>query len=143
MVGKLLDGRNFSAQIREKVSLEVRKLIENEGVTPGLAVILVGEDPASQVYVKSKGKQTVEVGMNSYEYRLDKSTSEKELLTLIEKLNNDKNVHGILCQLPLPDHLNSDLVINAISPHKDVDGFHISNVGLLSTGQKAMVPCTP
>ena len=81
--------------------------------------------------------------MNSYEYRLDKSTSEKELLTLIEKLNNDKNVHGILCQLPLPDHLNSDLVINAISPHKDVDGFHISNVGLLSTGQKAMVPVTP
>ncbi len=143
MVGKLLDGKNFSAQIREKVSLQVKKLIENEGVTPGLAVILVGEDPASQVYVKSKGKQTVEVGMNSYEYRLDKNTSEKELLTLIKKLNNDKNVHGILCQLPLPDHLNSDLVINAISPHKDVDGFHISNVGLLGTGQKAMVPCTP
>ena len=132
MVGKLLDGRNFSAQIREKVSLQVKKLIANEGITPGLAVILVGQDPASQVYVKSKGKQTVQVGMNSYEYRLDKNTSEKELLTLIKKMNYDKNVHGILCQLPLPDHLNSDLVINSISPHKDVDGFHISNVGLLA-----------
>ena len=143
MVGKILDGRNFAAQIREKVSLEVEQLIKNEGITPGLAVILVGEDPASEVYVKSKGKQTVQVGMNSYEYRLDKNTSEKELLTLIKKLNIDSRVHGILCQLPLPDHLNSDLVINTISPHKDVDGFHISNVGLLATGQKAMVPCTP
>ena len=143
MVGKILDGRNFAAQIREKVSLEVEELIKNEGITPGLAVILVGEDPASEVYVKSKGKQTVQVGMNSYEYRLDKNTSEKELLTLIKKLNIDSRVHGILCQLPLPDHLNSDLVINTISPHKDVDGFHISNVGLLATGQKAMVPCTP
>ena len=143
MVGKILDGRNLAAQIREKVSLEVAGLIKNEGITPGLAVILVGEDPASEVYVKSKGKQTVQVGMNSYEYRLDKNTSEKELLALIKKLNIDSRVHGILCQLPLPDHLNSDLVINTISPHKDVDGFHISNVGLLATGQKAMVPCTP
>ena len=89
MVGKILDGRNFAAQIREKVSLEVEELIKNEGITPGLAVILVGEDPASEVYVKSKGKQTVQVGMNSYEYRLDKNTSETELLTLIKKLNND------------------------------------------------------
>ena len=143
MVGKILDSRNFAAQIREKVSLEVKELIKNEGITPGLAVILVGEDPASEVYVKSKGKQTVQVGMNSYEYRLDKNTSETELLTLIKKLNIDSRVHGILCQLPLPDHLNSDLVINTISPHKDVDGFHVSNVGLLATGQKAMVPCTP
>ena len=132
MVGKILDGRNFAAQIREKVSLEVEELIKNEGITPGLAVILVGEDPASEVYVKSKGKQTVQVGMNSYEYRLDKNTSETELLTLIKKLNIDSRVHGILCQLPLPDHLNSDLVINTISPHKDVDGFHPVNVAKLA-----------
>jgi methylenetetrahydrofolate dehydrogenase (NADP+)/methenyltetrahydrofolate cyclohydrolase len=103
----------------------------------------VGEDPASQVYVRSKGKQTVEAGMNSYEYRLDASTSESDLLGLISKLNDDPEVHGILVQLPLPNHLNEDLVINSIAPHKDVDGFHISNVGMLGTGQKSMVPCTP
>jgi len=103
----------------------------------------VGEDPASQVYVRSKGKQTVEVGMNSYEYKLDAATEEADLLALIDKLNNDPEVHGILVQLPLPKHLDEDLVINAISPAKDVDGFHISNVGLLGTGQKSMVPCTP
>jgi len=103
----------------------------------------VGEDTASQVYVRSKGKQTVEAGMNSYEYRLDASTSESDLLGLISKLNDDPEVHGILVQLPLPNHLNEDLVINSIAPHKDVDGFHISNVGMLGTGQKSMVPCTP
>ncbi|MEO1346375.1 MAG: bifunctional methylenetetrahydrofolate dehydrogenase/methenyltetrahydrofolate cyclohydrolase FolD, partial [Pseudomonadota bacterium] len=99
--------------------------------------------PASQVYVRSKGKQTVEVGMNSIEHRLDADTPEDKLLALIEELNNDPAVHGILVQLPLPKHLDEDLVINSISPQKDVDGFHISNVGLLGTGQKAMVPCTP
>jgi len=103
----------------------------------------VGEDPASQVYVRSKGKQTVEVGMNSFEHKLDARTSEADLLALIAQLNADPAVHGILVQLPLPGHLNEDLVINAIAPEKDVDGFHILNVGLLSTGQKAMVPCTP
>ncbi|MCX8509551.1 MAG: bifunctional methylenetetrahydrofolate dehydrogenase/methenyltetrahydrofolate cyclohydrolase FolD, partial [Rhodobacteraceae bacterium] len=105
--------------------------------------VLVGEDPASQVYVSSKGKSTVEVGMNSYEHKLDAGTSEADLLALIDRLNKDPKVNGILVQLPLPGHLNSDLVINSIDPAKDVDGFHISNVGLLGTGQKSMVPCTP
>jgi len=106
-------------------------------------VVLVGEDPASQVYVRSKGKMTVEVGMNSYEHKLDADTSEADLLALIDRLNADEAVHGILVQLPLPGHINEDLVINSIDPAKDVDGFHVSNVGLLGTGQKSMVPCTP
>ena len=129
--------------MRAQVADQVAKLKEENGITPGLAVVLVGEDPASQVYVRSKGKQTVEVGMNSYEHKLDAETSEEDLLALIDKLNNDPAVHGILVQLPLPKHLNEDLVINSIDPAKDVDGFHISNVGLLGTGQKSMVPCTP
>jgi methylenetetrahydrofolate dehydrogenase (NADP+)/methenyltetrahydrofolate cyclohydrolase len=108
-----------------------------------LAVVLVGDDPASQVYVRSKGKMTVEVGMASFEHRLPVDTSETALLALIQKLNAAPEVHGILVQLPLPSHLNADLVINAIDPAKDVDGFHISNVGRLATGQKAMIPCTP
>ena len=143
MVAKLIDGKSFAVQIRSEIATQVKALLDSKGIKPGLAVILVGEDPASQVYVRSKGKQTIEVGMNSYEYKLDKHVSEGELLGLIEKLNSDENVNGILCQLPLPDHLNSDLVINSINPEKDVDGFHISNVGLLATGQKSMVPCTP
>ena len=106
-------------------------------------MVLVGEDPASQVYVRNKGTQTLEVGMESFEYKLDANTSQHDLIALIEKLNADPKVHGILVQLPLPPHLNSDLVINTIDPSKDVDGFHISNVGLLGTGQKSMVPCTP
>lgn len=117
--------------------------LKSKGVTPGLAVVLVGEDPASQVYVRNKGQQTVEVGMASFEHKLDASTSEADLLALIAQLNADPKVHGILVQLPLPKHVNSDLVINSIDPAKDVDGFHISNVGLLGTGQKSMVPCTP
>jgi methylenetetrahydrofolate dehydrogenase (NADP+)/methenyltetrahydrofolate cyclohydrolase len=108
-----------------------------------LAVVLVGSDPASEVYVRSKGKMTVEVGMKSVEHRLDADAAEADLLTLIAQLNGDPEIHGILVQLPLPKHLNEDLVINAIDPTKDVDGFHISNVGLLGTGQKSMVPCTP
>ena len=143
MVAKLIDGKSFAVQIRSEIATQVKGLLDSKGIKPGLAVILVGEDPASQVYVRSKGKQTIEVGMNSYEYKLDRHVSEGELLGLIEKLNSDENVNGILCQLPLPDHLNSDLVINSINPEKDVDGFHISNVGLLATGQKSMVPCTP
>ena len=143
MVAKLIDGKSFAVQIRSEIAAQVKGLLDSKGIKPGLAVILVGEDPASQVYVRSKGKQTTEVGMNSYEYKLDKHVSEGDLLGLIEKLNSDENVNGILCQLPLPDHLNSDLVINSINPEKDVDGFHISNVGLLATGQKSMVPCTP
>ena len=143
MVAKLIDGKSFAVQIRSEIATQVKGLLDSKGIKPGLAVILVGEDPASQVYVRSKGKQTIEVGMNSYEYKLDRHVSEGDLLGLIEKLNSDEKVNGILCQLPLPDHLNSDLVINSINPEKDVDGFHISNVGLLATGQKSMVPCTP
>lgn len=143
MTAKVIDGKAFAAGIREKVAGHVARLKEEHGITPGLAVVLVGDDPASEVYVRSKGKQTVEVGMNSYEHKLPEETSEAELLGLIQALNQDPAVHGILVQLPLPGHLDSDLVINAIEPAKDVDGFHISNVGLLGTGQKAMVPCTP
>ncbi|MEO0772915.1 MAG: bifunctional methylenetetrahydrofolate dehydrogenase/methenyltetrahydrofolate cyclohydrolase FolD [Pseudomonadota bacterium] len=143
MTAQLIDGKAFAASVREKVAGHVTRLKEENGITPGLAVVLVGEDPASQVYVRSKGKQTVEVGMNSIEHKLDADTPEDKLLALIEELNNDPAVHGILVQLPLPKHLDEDLVINSISPQKDVDGFHISNVGLLGTGQKSMVPCTP
>ncbi len=140
---KVIDGKKFSQALRDKVKNYVEKVKERKGVTPGLAVILVGEDPASHVYVRNKGKQTLEAGMNSYEHKLDASTSSDELLSLIKKLNRDANVHGILCQLPLPDHLNEKEVINSIDPEKDVDGFHILNVGLLNTGQKSMIPCTP
>ena len=143
MGATIIDGKGFAATVREKVAAHVAALQRDHGLTPGLAVVLVGEDPASQVYVRSKGKQTVEAGMNSYEHKLDADTSEAELLALIGRLNADPAVHGILVQLPLPKHLDSDLVINAIDPAKDVDGFHISNVGLLGTGQKSMVPCTP
>jgi methylenetetrahydrofolate dehydrogenase (NADP+)/methenyltetrahydrofolate cyclohydrolase len=143
MTADIIDGKAFAANVRAQVAEHVAKLKGEHGITPGLAVVLVGEDPASQVYVRNKGKQTVECGMNSIEHKLDASTSEADLLALIAKLNADPAVHGILVQLPLPGHLNSDLVINSIDPAKDVDGFHISNVGLLGTGQKSMVPCTP
>lgn len=143
MSAKIIDGKAFAAKIREQVAGHVAALKSEHQITPGLAVVLVGEDPASQVYVRSKGKQTTEVGMNSYEHKLDAATSEADLLALIDQLNADPAVHGILVQLPLPSHLNEDLVINSIAPEKDVDGFHISNVGLLGTGQKSMVPCTP
>ncbi|MCG3267989.1 bifunctional methylenetetrahydrofolate dehydrogenase/methenyltetrahydrofolate cyclohydrolase FolD [Yoonia sp. I 8.24] len=143
MKATVIDGKAFAATVRTKVAEHVTRLKEVHGITPGLAVVLLGEDPASQVYVRSKGKMTVEVGMNSFEHKLDAQTSEEDLLALIAKLNADQDVHGILVQLPLPGHLDSDLVINSIDPAKDVDGFHISNVGLLGTGQKSMVPCTP
>ncbi len=143
MTATVIDGKAFAANVRGQVAEHVARLKEVHGITPGLAVVLVGEDPASQVYVRSKGKQTVEVGMNSYEHKLPADTAEADLLALIDKLNTDPEVHGILVQLPLPKHLNEDLVMNSISPAKDVDGFHISNVGLLGTGQKSMVPCTP
>jgi methylenetetrahydrofolate dehydrogenase (NADP+)/methenyltetrahydrofolate cyclohydrolase len=113
------------------------------GIVPGLAVVLVGEDPASEVYVRNKGRQTVEAGMASFEHRLDAGVSEAELLALVDRLNGDPSVHGILVQLPLPTHCDAAKVIARIAPEKDVDGFHVSNVGLLATGQKALVPCTP
>ena len=143
MVAQIIDGKLFSQRLRDKVALNVADLKNNHKIIPGLAVVLVGEDPASQVYVKSKGKQTKEAGMNSYEYKLKEDTLELDLLKLVNDLNNDDAVHGILVQLPLPPHINEEAVINAIDPAKDVDGFHISNVGLLATGQSSMVPCTP
>lgn len=143
MTAKIIDGKEFAARVRAQVAGHVTRLKADHAITPGLAVVLVGEDPASQVYVRSKGKVTLEVGMKSVEHKLDVNTAEGALLTLIQQLNDDPEIHGILVQLPLPKHLNEDLVINAISPAKDVDGFHISNVGLLGTGQKSMVPCTP
>ncbi|MGB5835913.1 MAG: bifunctional methylenetetrahydrofolate dehydrogenase/methenyltetrahydrofolate cyclohydrolase FolD [Albidovulum sp.] len=143
MSATIIAGKAFAAKVRAQVADHVARLVSDHGITPGLAVVLVGEDPASEVYVRAKGKQTTEVGMNSYEHKLSADTSEADLLALIDRLNSDPAVNGILVQLPLPGHLNSDLVINAIDPAKDVDGFHISNVGLLGTGQKSMVPCTP
>ncbi|WP_188714002.1 bifunctional methylenetetrahydrofolate dehydrogenase/methenyltetrahydrofolate cyclohydrolase FolD [Paracoccus acridae] len=142
MSATLIDGKAFAADLRARIATQVRSMKDN-GITPGLAVVLVGEDPASQVYVKSKGRMTREVGMNSYEHRLPAETSQDDLLALIGRLNDDPDVNGILVQLPLPPHMDEAAVINAIDPAKDVDGFHILNVGRLATGQKAMVPCTP
>ena len=139
----LIDGKAFAQSLRGRVASKVAKLKDAHGVTPGLAVVLVGEDPASQVYVRNKGKQTAECGMNSFEHKLDADASEADLLAVVEQLNGDDAVHGILVQLPLPDHIDEAKVINAISPDKDVDGFHVINSGRLMTGQEAMVPCTP
>ena len=143
MTATLIDGKAFAARVRGQVQAHVARLREGHGLQPGLAVVLVGADPASQVYVKNKHASTVEVGMASFEHRLAAGTSEADLLALVATLNADPKVHGILVQLPLPVHLNSELIINSIDPAKDVDGFHISNVGRLGTGQKSMVPCTP
>ena len=143
MTAQIIDGKVFAARVRGQVAEHVARLKADHAIVPGLAVVLVGEDPASQVYVRSKGKQTVEVGMHSVEHKLDVQTSEVNLLAVIDQLNADPAIHGILVQLPLPKHLNEELVIGRIDPAKDVDGFHISNVGLLGTGQKSMVPCTP
>ncbi len=143
MTAKVIDGKAFAATVRGQVAAHVARLREEQGLTPGLAVVLVGEDPASQVYVRNKHASTIEVGMASFEHRLPIDTAEADLLALVKSLNADPKVHGILVQLPLPAHLNSELIINSIDPAKDVDGFHISNVGLLGTGQKSMVPCTP
>ena len=143
MTARIIDGKAFAAKLRAQVAAHVTRLKTDHGLVPGLAVVLVGEDPASEVYVRNKGRQTVEAGMASFEHKLPATTSEADLLALVRRLNADPQVHGILVQLPLPSHLNSELVINSIDPVKDVDGFHISNVGLLATGQKSMVPCTP
>lgn len=142
-MANLIDGKAFSAKLREKIASQVKVIKDKHGVTPGLAVVLVGEDPASQVYVRNKGKQTAEAGMNSFEHKLDVTTSESDLLALIDKLNKDDAVHGILVQLPLPKHINEEAVINSINFDKDVDGFHLTNVGRLSIGADGIVPCTP
>lgn len=139
----IIDGKAFAVGLRAEIGEKVHALKARHGVTPGLAVVLVGEDPASQVYVRNKGKQTTEAGMNSFEHRLSKETSEADLLTLIDKLNADDDVHGILVQLPLPAQINEEAVINAINPDKDVDGFHLDNVGKLAIGAEGIVPCTP
>ncbi|WP_111559654.1 bifunctional methylenetetrahydrofolate dehydrogenase/methenyltetrahydrofolate cyclohydrolase FolD [Paracoccus sediminilitoris] len=142
MTAQIIDGKAFAARLRKRIAAEVANMAER-GITPGLAVVLVGEDPASQVYVRSKGRMTREVGMESFEHRLPVDTVQDDLLALVARLNADPAVNGILVQLPLPDHMDEAAVINAIAPEKDVDGFHILNVGRLATGQKAMVPCTP
>ncbi len=139
----IIDGKAFAASLREKIASQVAVIKRDSGITPGLAVVLVGEDPASQVYVRNKGKQTLEAGMNSFEHKLDASTGQDELLQLIEKLNNDDAVHGILVQLPLPSHIDEEAVINSINFDKDVDGFHLTNVGRLAIGSDGIVPCTP
>ncbi len=139
----IIDGKAFAERIRGEVGAQVARLRADHGLTPGLAVVLVGENPASQVYVRNKARQTEEAGMASFETRFDAGIPQQTLLDEVARLNADPAVHGILVQLPLPDHMNADAVINAIDPAKDVDGFHISNVGLLGTGQKALVPCTP
>lgn len=142
MTADIIDGKGFSAVVRGRVAEGVTAL-RARGIVPGLAVVLVGEDPASEVYVRNKGIQTREAGMASFEHKLAVDTPQDDLVALVEALNGDPAVHGILVQLPLPGHMNAEAVINAIDPAKDVDGFHILNVGLLGTGQKAMVPCTP
>ncbi len=139
----IIDGKAFAANLRGEIARKVEILKQNHGLTPGLAVVLVGEDPASQVYVRNKGKSTIEAGMNSYEHKLDEDTGQAELLALIERLNRDPDVHGILVQLPLPAHIDEEAVINSISADKDVDGFHLSNVGKLAIGAEGIVPCTP
>ena len=140
---RIIDGKAFAAELRTRVATAVSSLESSHGLIPGLAVVLVGEDPASEVYVRNKGKQTVEVGMASFEHRLSDQTTEGDLLLLIDQLNSDPTVHGILVQLPLPAQINTHAVINAIDPDKDVDGFHLINVGRLTTGESGLVPCTP
>ena len=139
----IIDGKVFAAELRARVANVVSGLKSSHGLVPGLAVVLVGEDPASEVYVRNKGKQTVEVGMASFEHRLPDKTTEDDLLALIEQLNGDPAVHGILVQLPLPAQIDAHAVINAVDPDKDVDGFHLVNVGRLATGEPGLVPCTP
>lgn len=143
MAALLIDGKAVSARIRRELTEEVARFKEATGVTPGLAVVLVGEDPASQTYVRSKEKSTVKVGMYSEVHRLPAETSEAQLLALVDKLNKEPKIHGILVQLPLPGHMDETKVLNAIDPDKDVDGFHPVNAGRLFTGQESFIPCTP
>jgi methylenetetrahydrofolate dehydrogenase (NADP+) / methenyltetrahydrofolate cyclohydrolase len=143
MTARLIDGKAFAATLRGRIADRVASFAETVGRPPGLAVVLVGEDPASQVYVRSKGKQTVAAGMLSFEYKLAADTDQAALLALVERLNADDAVDGILVQLPLPAQIDERAVLAAIDPAKDVDGFHVINAGRLATGQDALVPCTP
>jgi methylenetetrahydrofolate dehydrogenase (NADP+) / methenyltetrahydrofolate cyclohydrolase len=140
---KVIDGKAFAEGLRAKLALQVAKVKGKHGFVPGLAVVLVGEDPASKVYVRNKGEQTKASGMASFEYKLPDTTSQAELLALIDRLNKDPNVNGILCQLPVPKQIDPQAIIDAIDPDKDVDGFHVVNAGRLATGGKGLVPCTP
>lgn len=143
MTAAVIDGKAFAATLRGKVGELAAAFEAQAGRKAGLAVVLVGEDPASQVYVRSKGKSTVEAGMNSFEHKLPADTAEADLLAVVEKLNADPAVDGILVQLPLPRHMDEQKVIAAINPDKDVDGFHVTNAGRLAVGQPGFVPCTP
>ncbi|MDB5697694.1 MAG: hypothetical protein JWN69_498 [Alphaproteobacteria bacterium] len=142
MTAAIIDGKAVAAEIRAEVARDVA-LLADRGITPGLAVVIVGDDPASHVYVRSKAKQTVEVGMASFKHELPTEASEAELLALVARLNADPAVHGILVQLPLPRHIDSEKVLRAIEPAKDVDGFHPLNVGLVASGSGGLAPCTP
>jgi methylenetetrahydrofolate dehydrogenase (NADP+)/methenyltetrahydrofolate cyclohydrolase len=142
-MAKIIDGKAYAEGLRKRIAAAVSALGKEHGLKPGLAVVLVGEDPASKVYVANKARQTVEVGMASFEHRLKAETPEAEVLALVRKLNADPSVHGILVQLPLPKHIDSTKILDAIDPAKDVDGFHVINAGRLATGQEALVPCTP
>ena len=143
MTADIIDGKTFAAGLRARIAAAVPNFIARAGRKPGLAVVLVGEDPASQVYVRSKGKMTVEVGMASFEHKLDSRVPEEQLLALVRELNADRQVDGILVQLPLPKHMDEAAVIAAIDPDKDVDGFHVVNAGRLAVGAEGFVPCTP
>lgn len=143
MTAKIINGKVFASDVRAKVAEHVERLKNTHGVTPGLAVVLVGEDPASEVYVAAKHKQTVEVGMASFEHKMPADVSEEDLFALIDDLNLDPSVHGILCQFPVPDHLNERQVVARIDPAKDVDGLSVVNAGLLASGEKGLVSCTP
>jgi methylenetetrahydrofolate dehydrogenase (NADP+)/methenyltetrahydrofolate cyclohydrolase len=143
MAATVIDGKAFAADVRGQVGEHVARLKADHGITPGLAVVLVGEDPASEVYVAAKQKQTVEVGMNSFEHKLPADVSEDALFAVIDKLNADPNVHGILCQFPVPDHLDERAVVARIDPTKDVDGLSVVNAGLLASGEIGLVSCTP
>ncbi len=139
----IIDGKAFAAKLRAEVGRQAATVGEQHGLVPGLSVVLVGDDPASEVYVRNKGKATTAAGMNSQEFRLPASASHDEVLAKVHELNADTAVHGILVQLPLPEQVDSNAIIGAIDPDKDVDGFHTINVGRLNTGQASMVPCTP
>ena len=139
----IIDGKLVTSEVRKRTAQEIKEFKEKYSVTPGLAVILVGNDPASAVYVRNKHKGCLEVGINSYEIKMGEETTEEELLTQIDKLNLDDNVHGILVQLPLPKHINEEKILNRISPKKDVDAFHPENVGKIMLGKYAFLPCTP
>jgi methylenetetrahydrofolate dehydrogenase (NADP+)/methenyltetrahydrofolate cyclohydrolase len=143
MTAKIIDGNAFAGQMRDSIATQVHELRDYHHLTPGLAVVLVGDDPASQVYVRSKNRRAIEIGMKSFEHFMPSDTTEHQLLNLIEGLNDDPEVHGILVQLPLPRHIDSQKVIDAIDPAKDVDGFHPWNVGKLATGGAGLIPCTP